>query len=223
MKRLILLFILLPCLSLANSQTDPALIGDRTDALNYSHGFATGEKIVQRNIDFRTAAFSQGLYDALENKTPRLSEELMAQLTNVDNQGQAPEKAFRLPGQKYISENASKEGVVTLPSGVQYKVVKSGDGVESPKLSDSVLVNYKAATIDGTPFSSTYPLGIPTPEEIAVNEVVKGWTEALLLMHEGDKWEVTIPYYLAYRDAGPMAGQTIVVEIELVKIYKSAQ
>ena len=223
MSRLMLHIILLLMLAVAN----PALaqvVNDETDAINYSHGFATGGEMRKLNIDLRVAAFSAGLYDALENKTPRLSEELMTQLTSENNtnlQNQDAPQGFRLPGQKYISENASQGGVITLPSGVQYKVLKSGDGVETPNITDTVLVNYKATTIDGKPFSSTYPLGIPTPQELAVNEGVEGLTEALLLMHEGDKWVVTIPYHLAYRDNGPMAGQTVIFEIELIRIYRN--
>jgi FKBP-type peptidyl-prolyl cis-trans isomerase len=199
-----------------------SIIHDVTDATNYSFGFDLGEKMRQQQIQFRADALSDGIYDALAQKPPRINEELMTQLLEQAAGNQVPTttapKAFRLPGQKYISENSSSDGVVTLPSGLQYKIIKTGDGQTTPRKNDKVLVNYRMKTINGKVFSSTYPLGIPTPEILPANQGIAGWTEALSLMHEGDEWEVTIPTRLAYRDSGPMAGQTVIVDLQLLEI-----
>ncbi|MHA3773950.1 FKBP-type peptidyl-prolyl cis-trans isomerase [Verrucomicrobiota bacterium sgz303538] len=122
-------------------------------------------------------------------------------------------------GEKFLKENAAKEGVKTLPSGLQYKVLKQGEG-KSPKATDTVSVHYKGTLIDGKEFDSSYKRG--EPAEFPVNRVIKGWTEALQLMKEGDKWMLYIPSNLAYgsrgagRDIGP--DETLIFEVELLKV-----
>ena len=124
-------------------------------------------------------------------------------------------------GEAFLAENKKKEGVVTRPSGLQYKVLKDGSG-ETPKATDKVKVNYKGTLIDGKEFDSSNKLG--KPAEFQVNKVIAGWTEALQLMKVGSKWEVFIPSNLAYGDrgAGPMIGpnSTLIFEVELVSIEK---
>ncbi|NPA68010.1 MAG: FKBP-type peptidyl-prolyl cis-trans isomerase, partial [Chlorobi bacterium] len=104
-------------------------------------------------------------------------------------------------GKKFLAENAKKEGVVTLPDGLQYKIIKEGTG-NTPKITDRVEVDYEGRLIDGTKFDSSYDRG--QPAVFGVNQVIKGWTEALQLMKEGSVWELYIPYDLAYgsRQAG---------------------
>ena len=122
-------------------------------------------------------------------------------------------------GETYLKENAKKEGVKTLPSGLQYKVVKEGSG-KSPKATDTVSVHYRGTLIDGTEFDSSIKRG--EPAEFPVNRVIKGWTEALQLMKEGDKWMLYIPSHLAYgeRGAGGAIGpnETLIFEVELLKV-----
>ena len=198
------------------------VIKDDVDAINYSFGFEVGEKMQKNQVEFSTDAFSDGLYDALSGKTPRLHEDVMAQLLAEVAAGSAIDegpKHFRLPGDKFISENRGKEGIVTLSSGLQYKVLKTGSGKKQAKKNDTVSVLYTMKKIDGQVVGSTYPLGVPTPEEVAVNKGIPGWTEALSLMHEGDQWELYIPQNLAYRDVGPLAGQAVVVDLELLEIF----
>ena len=209
--------------SSVSTMEQSTLIADGVDAANYSFGFALGERMLQRQIEFHADALSDGIYDGISQKQPRLNEELMAQLLEpAKKKGSAvdePPKNFRLPGQKYISENSSRDGVISLASGLQYRIIKVGKGKKTPKVVDTVLVLYRATSIEGTEFSSTFPLGIPTPEEVPVNKGLAGWREALLLMHEGDQWELTIPARLAYRDVGPMSGQTVIIDLELLEIF----
>ncbi len=122
-------------------------------------------------------------------------------------------------GEQFLKENAAKEGVKTLPSGLQYKVIKEGEG-KSPKKTDTVSVHYKGTLIDGKEFDSSYQRG--EPAEFPVNQVIPGWTEALQLMKEGSKWMLYIPSKLAYgeRGAGGLIGpnETLIFEVELLKV-----
>jgi len=122
-------------------------------------------------------------------------------------------------GPKFLEENKTKEGVVVLPSGLQYKVLTEGTG-KSPKATDKVKVHYKGTLINGKEFDSSYKRG--TPAEFPVNGVIKGWTEALQLMKEGSKWMLYLPSDLAYGprgaggDIGPNA--TLIFEVELLEV-----
>lgn len=121
--------------------------------------------------------------------------------------------------EKFLMENKNKEGVVTLPSGLQYKVIKDGTG-RTPTATDTVSTHYRGTLLDGREFDSSYKRNEPT--EFPVNRVIKGWTEALQLMKEGSKWMLYIPPHLAYgeRGAGGLIGpnETLIFEIELLKV-----
>lgn len=125
----------------------------------------------------------------------------------------------REKGEAFLAENAKKEGVKTLPSGLQYKVIKEGDG-KQPGKTDTVSVHYKGTLIDGREFDSSYKRG--QPAEFGVTQVIKGWVEALQLMKEGSKWQLFIPSSLAYGERGAGAligpGETLVFEVELLKV-----
>jgi FKBP-type peptidyl-prolyl cis-trans isomerase FkpA len=123
-------------------------------------------------------------------------------------------------GEAFLKENAKKEGVKTTASGLQYKVLKEGDG-KSPKATDTVQVNYRGTLIDGKEFDSSYKRG--EPAEFPLNRVIPGWTEGVQLMKEGAKYQFTIPSKLAYGErgtpGGPIPGNaTLVFEIELLKV-----
>jgi FKBP-type peptidyl-prolyl cis-trans isomerase FklB len=126
-------------------------------------------------------------------------------------------------GEIFLAENKKKEGVVTLPSGLQYKVIKEGTG-ETPKLTDTVTVNYSGTLIEGTEFDSSYRRG--QPATFPVKGVIAGWTEALQLMKVGSKWQLFIPSNLAYgergagRDIGP--NTTLIFDVELLSIKEGA-
>jgi FKBP-type peptidyl-prolyl cis-trans isomerase FklB len=122
-------------------------------------------------------------------------------------------------GKAFLEENKKKEGIKTLPSGLQYKVITEGSG-RTPKATDTVTVHYRGTLINGTEFDSSYKKG--QPATFQVSGVVRGWTEALQLMKEGSKWQLFIPSELAYgeRAAGPQIppGSTLIFEVELISI-----
>jgi FKBP-type peptidyl-prolyl cis-trans isomerase FklB len=123
-------------------------------------------------------------------------------------------------GLAFLAENKDKPGVVTLPSGLQYKILRSGDGLYHPSVSSPCLCHYGGTLIDGTTFDSSYDRGEPTT--FAPNQVIKGWTEAMQLMVEGDQWELYIPSELAYGEQGSPpkipGGSVLVFKIEILKI-----
>ena len=125
----------------------------------------------------------------------------------------------REKGEAFLIENAKKEGVKTLPSGLQYRVIKDGDG-KRPTKADEVIVHYRGTLIDGTEFDSSIRRG--EPAKFGVTQVIKGWTEALQLMKEGSKWTLWIPWQLAYGDkgSGKLIGphETLIFEVELIAI-----
>merc|ERR1712054_275614 len=123
-------------------------------------------------------------------------------------------------GKKFLEANKGKEGVVSLPSGLQYKVLRKGEGAFHPTVDSPCECHYKGTLIDGTQFDSSYDRGSPT--SFAPNQVIKGWTEAMQLMVEGDKWEMYIPSELGYGDSGSppkiQGGDVLVFVMEIIKI-----
>merc|ERR1719238_665489 len=128
--------------------------------------------------------------------------------------------ATNAEGEKFLKENKDKPGVITLPSGLQYKVLREGSGEFHPKAGTSCSCHYEGTLIDGTEFDSSYARGSPT--SFAPNQVIKGWTEAMQLMVEGDKWEMYIPSDLAYGESGSPpkipGGSALVFRMEILKI-----
>ncbi len=172
----------------------------------------------------------QGLKDGLAGAEPRMTDEQRQKaLVELGQEMKAKQEAKlkqeteknSKEGQEFLAANAKKEGVVVLESGLQYKVLKEGQG-ESPGPEDSVTVNYKGSIIDGTVFDSTEQRG--QPATFGLNQVIKGWSEALQLMKPGAKWMVYLPPHLAYgaRGAGPTIGpeQTLIFEVELISVAK---
>ena len=151
---------------------------------------------------------------ALEQAAQRVMEESIAEASAMGEQAKAA-------GEKYLAENKVKEGVVSLPSGIQYKVLTEGSG-EKPTLESTVVAHYHGSLIDGTVFDSSYERG--SPATFALARVVKGWQEVLPLMPIGSKWQVVIPSEMAYGETGapPKIGgnETLLFDIELVDIKK---
>ncbi len=128
-------------------------------------------------------------------------------------------EAAKQRGDAFLAENAQREGVVALPSGLQYEIMSEGNGT-SPKSTDTVTVHYRGTLIDGTEFDSSYQRG--RPATFRLNQVIKGWTEGLQLMKEGGKRRLFIPSHLAYgkRGAGKLIGpgEALIFEVELIRV-----
>lgn len=179
------------------------------------------------------ALVSRGLRDAISGgKTSMTEDEMRAALTELRTQVQGAQQAkahsegasARKEGEAFLAANKTKEGVQTLPDGLQYKVLQQGSGPK-PTANDTVTVNYRGTLIDGKEFDSSYKRGQPI--SFPVSGVIKGWTEALQLMPVGSKWQLYIPSDLAYGDQGAGAdigpGQTLIFDVELLGIGDQTQ
>jgi FKBP-type peptidyl-prolyl cis-trans isomerase FklB len=191
------------------------------DSLSYSVGIDIGKNLKKQMFDVDPAILAQGMKD-YENNGKTLLTEDQAKEVIMNFQRKAMTQMFeknKKDGDLFLAENKKKEGVVTLPSGLQYKVITAGTG-KKPTATQTVSVNYLGKLIDGTEFDNSYKRG--QPATFPCNGVIKGWTEALLLMPLGSKWELYIPSDLAYGERG--AGQvippnaTLIFEVELLSI-----
>lgn len=198
------------------------------DKVSYGLGISIGTNLKNQSIDVNPEAFAKGLNDVLSGNKPLMTEQEMREVMMAFQQEMVAKqlersKSFgeknKKEGKPFLDANKKKEGVVTLPSGLQYKVIKEGQG-KSPKAVDTVTVNYRGTLIDGTEFDSSYKRG--EPATFAVNAVIPGWTEALQLMKEGAKWQLFIPSNLAYgeKGAGNIIGPNAVLifEVELISV-----
>jgi FKBP-type peptidyl-prolyl cis-trans isomerase FklB len=195
---------------------------------SYALGMSMVDSIKMNSIDVDTDALLQGIKDSLTGGKMLMTEAdargIIASLQK-DLQAKAQERmkaqsAKNLKeGEEFLAKNKGKEGVKTLPSGLQYKIITEGKG-RSPKATDTVTVNYRGTLIDGTEFDSSVKHG--GPAKFPVNGVIKGWTEGLQLMKEGSKYDLYVPSNLAYGDraAGPAIGPnaTLIFEVELLKV-----
>lgn len=195
---------------------------------SYALGMSIGTGMHRQGLPVDPALVSRGLRDAMAGgKTLMTEDEMKAALQQLrgqvqqaqESKTQAESAGNRKAGEAFLTANKSKEGVKTLPDGLQYKVIKEGSGPK-PSANDTVTVNYRGTLIDGKEFDSSYKRG--QPASFPVNGVIKGWTEALQLMPVGSKWELFIPPDLAYGDHPPDpsigAGDTLVFEVELLSI-----
>ena len=213
--------------ALAAAQEAPALKTDK-EKLSYPMGMDLGGQLKAQAVEIDPNLFAEGLKTVLAGgKTLMTDAEAKAaisqlQLARVAQQTaalQASGAKNKTEGDAFLAANKAKEGVVTLPSGVQYKVITNGTGPK-PTLEQTVVCQYKGTLIDGKEFDSSYKRG--QPATFPVNKVIKGWTEVLQLMPVGSKWQVFVPSDLAYgvrgagADIGPNA--TLIFEIELVAI-----
>ena len=198
------------------------------DKLSYAVGMEMGLGVKSQGIDIDPVMLSQGLKDAISGAKPLLTEtELRTIIANLQEemrqkQMQAMEAAAsenKKTGDAFMAENGKKDGVTTLPSGLEYKIITAGDG-KKPAETDTVLCNYKGTFLDGTEFDSSERAGKPVPFQI--KSVIPGFREALQLMPVGSKWEIYVPANLAYgeRGAGNVIGPnaTLIFEVELVSI-----
>jgi FKBP-type peptidyl-prolyl cis-trans isomerase FklB len=199
-------------------------LDDDTKRFSYMIGMQIGQQLKNDHIELDEAAFLAAIKDAASGAEPQLSpQEMQATMQRIQQQRAAAAQALgeqnRIAGQQFLAANKDKEGVKELPSGLQYRVIQAGTGA-SPKATDTVEVHYRGTLIDGTEFDSSYSRG--EPATFPVNGVIKGWQEALQVMHEGAKWQIVVPSELAYgsRGAGALIGPnaTLIFDVELLKI-----
>ena len=199
------------------------------DKVSYALGIGIGHQLAnmggqELNID----DFAQAVKDVLGGKELKIKsseaqqivqEFFVAQEEKINKQRAEAGKAHKEAGEKYLAENAKKDGVITLPSGLQYQVLKEGNG-KKPSAKDSVKCHYEGFLIDGTVFDSSVQRG--EPAVFGLQQVIAGWTEGLQLMQEGAKYRFFIPYRLAYGEGG--AGQSIppfaalIFDVELIQV-----
>lgn len=190
------------------------------DKASYAFGANLAKNLKQQNIDLDPALLARGFKDASGTGKPALTEQeaqaaLMAYAEEIRKK---IETTNQKEGEAFLAANKAKPGVVTLPSGLEYRVITAGNGPK-PSAQDTVACNYRGTLVNGKEFDSSVKHGGPV--DIPVGGVIKGWTEALQLMPVGSKWALYIPSQLAYgeREAGPIGpGSTLIFEVELVSI-----
>ena len=232
MKKLIGIFIALLIIAISCTSSEKVVetpqLTNYMDTVSYSVGVDIGKSFRLQEMDIDPNVMARGLNDAFSDKETALTdEEIQSTLINFRQVFQQKQREIAqrkaqeaaIAEEDYLAESASKEGVVSLPSGLQYKVITPGDG-PSPLTTDKVKVHYKGSLADGTIFDSSYDRGQPT--SFTVSGVIKGWTEALLLMQVGSKWELTIPSKLGYGARGSGGkippNSTLLFEVELLGI-----
>jgi FKBP-type peptidyl-prolyl cis-trans isomerase FklB len=206
---------------------EDAILKTDKDKISYSLGVNVGTSFKQESVDIDTDIFQKGFKDALSGSKRLLTDEEMRSIVLAVQKEVMAKQTERMKtlseknkkeGEAFLAENKTKEGVKTLPSGLQYKVIKEGTG-KMPKPTDTVTTNYRGTLIDGTEFDSSYKRG--QPATFPVNGVIPGWTEALQLMKTGSKWQLFVPTNLAYGERGPAAigpNAVLLFDIELISI-----
>src|SRR5229473_4048570 len=202
-------------------------------ALGMNVGKGLGTNLRQQSVEVDQSILLRGVKDALAGgKTLLTDDEMKAALTQLQTEVRTKQEekmklaaeANKKVGGEFLAANKTKDGVVTLPSGLQYKILAEGTGPK-PSVADSVACNYRGTLLDGKEFDSSYTRG--QPASFPVNGVIKGWTEALQLMPVGSKWQLFVPSELGYGDRGAGAdikpGATLIFEVELVSIQPKAQ
>jgi FKBP-type peptidyl-prolyl cis-trans isomerase FklB len=213
--------------STAAAKPAPLALVTEKDKQSYAIGLNVGKSLHRDSVEVEPKFVLQGLEDALgDGKILLTDDQIKTLMTDLQNQVQQKREEKRLAeaetnkkdGAAFLAANATKEGVVTLPSGLQYKVMTAGTGPK-PSATDSVVCNYRGSLLDSTEFDSSYKRGQPVT--LNVGGVIKGWTEALQLMPVGSKWQLFIPPDLAYGDRGqgPIGpNSTLIFEVELLSI-----
>jgi FKBP-type peptidyl-prolyl cis-trans isomerase FklB len=216
----------------ATGAKTPLTLKTDKDKVSYAIGVNIGKSMRKDAVDIDPTIFSRGMKDALGGgKLLLTDDEMKIALTKLQGelrakQEEAMKKAGEInkkAGDDFLAQNKTKEGIVALPDGLQYKILKEGTGPK-PAATDSVVCNYRGTLLDGTEFDSSYKRG--QPATFPVSGVIKGWTEAVQLMPVGSKWQLFVPAELAYgnRGAGPDIGpnSTLIFEVELLSIQNKA-
>ena len=199
------------------------------DKVSYALGLGIGQQLAQMGAEGISAAdFAQAIKDVLEGNELKVSHReaqtivqdyFQKQEQKLSAQRAEAGKAHKEAGEKYLAENAKKAGVITLPSGLQYQVLKEGNG-KKPTAKDTVMCHYEGFLIDGTVFDSSVQRG--EPATFPLQQVIAGWTEGLQLMQEGAKYRFFIPYRLGYGEGGAGASippfAALIFDVELIQV-----
>jgi len=219
----VLIFTLFSFSAFAATEIKTGISTDK-QKLSYAMGTYFAMGITQQDVKLDVPAFVQAVEDVLNKNEPQISIKEMQDILTKYKETVTRQQADAIAenqkeGDTFLAENKKKEGVIESPTGLQYKVIKQGDG-KKPVASSSVTVHYKGTLIDGTVFDSSYERGQPATLSLA--QVIKGWQEALPMMAAGSKWQIYVPSKLAYGDRsaseliGP--GSTLVFDIELISV-----
>lgn len=212
--------------------TDVTTLKTDADKLSYSIGSDLGKNFKRQGIDINAAAMAQGITDSMAaNPKSLMTEDQMKDVLTKFQKDIMTKRAAdfskkaednKAAGAKFLTENKAKEGVVTLPSGLQYKIIKNGSG-QKPSKDDMVTVEYTGHLINGEVFDSTSKTG--KPATFKLSQVIPGWVEALQLMPVGSTWEIYVPANLAYGErsvGGPIGpNETLIFNIHLISAKKS--
>ena len=199
------------------------------DKLSYGLGLGIGQQLAQMNIEgLSIQDFAEAIKDVLEGNQLKVDHREAQKIvqdyfqkkeTEMNKEREEKGRTAKEAGEKYLAENAKKEGVMTTKSGLQYKVLKEGTG-RAPKATDSVKCHYEGFLIDGTVFDSSVQRG--EPAVFGLQQVIAGWTEGLQLMQEGAKYRFFIPYRLAYGEGGAGASippfAALIFDVELIEV-----
>ncbi len=206
-----------------NQQT----LTDPKAKISYALGMDLGTQLKKQSVDIDPDILLQGLKAALSGTNALLTpEQAQAAINELQNQlrqkmaeaAKAMAEKNKKEGEAFLAANKTKEGVITLPSGLQYKILKAGEG-QKPTADDTVVCQYRGTFVDGTEFDSSYKRN--QPATFAVKGVIKGWTEALQLMPVGSKWQLFVPSDLAYGETGRSSigpNSVLIFEVELLSI-----
>ena len=200
-------------------------LATQKEKMSYAAGLEIGDNLKKKSIDVDPEILLKGIKDALSGGKPLMTEQELKEVVQLMQKDLQEKKKIlgeknRKDGDSFLAENKKKQGVKTLPSGLQYKVVTEGAG-GYPTATDRVKVNYRGKLIDGTEFDSSYKRG--EPAIFPTNGVIKGLTEALQLMKQGSTWQLFIPSELAYGDQGTPDGRigpnaALIFEVELILV-----
>lgn len=208
---------------------EKGVLKSQKDKVSYIIGMDIGTNLKRQSVDINPDVLLKGVKDSLSGNKPLLTEQEIGEtMAAFQKEMKAKQEEMmkktgeknKKEGEVFLAGNKKKEGVVALPGGLQYKVIKNGSG-KKPKLTDTVTTHYKSTLIDGTEFDSSYQRG--QPASFQVNGVIAGWTEALQRMEEGAKWQLFVPSQLAYgeRGAGPIGpNATLIFEVELISVQE---
>jgi len=208
--------------------TAPLTLTTQKDKMSYAIGMNIGQSMKKDSLEIDPNIFLRGMTDAMSGGKLLMTDDdakvvltaLRAEVTKKkEAEAEHISEANKQAGQQFLAANKTKAGVVTLPSGLQYRILKEGTGPK-PTATDTVVCNYRGTLIDGTEFDSSYKGG--QPATFAVNQVIKGWTEALQLMPVGSKYQLFVPADMAYGERSPAPeigpNSTLIFDVELLSI-----